>query len=163
MGTRLDIFASMTGRVRFAIALLLVGAVVTALIGMIRFSEGAIDWHVENAWILGGTLLLSVVALVHASHYWSWRKATELFSCAFVISLVAEGVGTRFTVPFGASYHYHEAIGPKLFGTVPLFIPFAWFVLLYSPLLLLDLVRPGRSAPLDPWIRIPFATLIIIA
>jgi uncharacterized membrane protein len=142
---------------------MLVGSVVTASIGIFRFSEGTIDWEVENSWMLGGTLLLSAATVFHAANYWSVRKAIELFICAFVVSLAGEALGTRIGQPFGASYHYHEAIGPRIFGTVPLFIPFAWFVLLYSPLLLLDLVRPHGRYALEPWIRIPFASLIIIA
>ncbi|MEM7698741.1 MAG: carotenoid biosynthesis protein [Verrucomicrobiota bacterium] len=163
MGNRFDSFFSLGRQARFTIALMMLGAVVTALIGIMRFSGGMIDWQVESSWMLGGTLLLTVVALVHATSYWSFRKAFELLACAFVISIPAEALGTRVGLPHGASYHYHEAIGPRLFGTVPLFIPFAWFVLLYSPLLLLDLVQPCGRARLDPWIRIPFAALIIIA
>jgi len=84
--------------------------------------------------LLVGTVLLAMAVFLQACLTYSLRDASLLLFLAFFLSLGAEYSGVTWEFPFGATYSYHDAMRPALFNKVPLFIPFAWFVLAYAPL-----------------------------
>ena len=145
------------------VILFFLGVLVTTLIGTSRFSEGEIDWAIENRWLLTGTILVTVATFLHASMYFSWRSALALLVCSVAVSLLAEWSGIHFGLPFGARYVYHEDLTPRIFGKVPLFVPLAWFSLLYPPLVILDSVPPRQQGNDRTGLKILLAALLVTA
>jgi uncharacterized membrane protein len=78
-----------------------------------------------------GTLAFFVFAAMHAALYWSPRRALVLFVVVASVSLSAEFLGTGTGALFG-HYHYGRELGPKLFDMVPLVMPLAWFMIVYT-------------------------------
>ena len=144
-------------------ALFFLAVLTAALIGTSRFSEGEIDWSTENRWLLTGTLLIATAAFLHASLYWSPRRALELLLCSVAISFVAEWCGIHFGFPFGDRYAYHEDLTPRIFGQVPLFIPIAWFSLLYTALVILESVPPRQKGRDRTGLKVLLAASLVTA
>jgi putative membrane protein len=90
--------------------------------------------------------VFAVFSLIHCAYLLGWRHAAAFFGIAAVISLGAELIGTMSGAIFGA-YHYTDALGPKLFGEVPLVIPLAWFLMLYPSWLIANLMVRGEPVP----------------
>jgi putative membrane protein len=55
-----------------------------------------------------------------------WRTWIEGFAAVVLLGFLAEFIGVRTGLLFGR-YHFSEMLGPKILGTVPLVMPFAWF------------------------------------
>lgn len=146
-----------------AVAVFFLGVLATTLIGISRFSEGEIDWASESRWLLAGTILIAGSTFLHALMYFSGRHALGLLTCSLAISLLAEWSGIHFGVPFGARFAYHEDLTPRIFGSVPLFIPFAWFSLLYAPLVLLDSVPTREKGRDRTGLKILLAAVLVTA
>jgi len=78
-------------------------------------------------------LLFAAASISHAVIWRGLRWAVVLVGVSAGGGLLAEAVGTRYGVPFGA-YSYADTLGPKLAG-VPLVIPLAWTMMAYPALL----------------------------
>jgi putative membrane protein len=85
---------------------------------------------------------LAAAALLHAAATYGPAGGATVLVGAGGIGLLAEAVGTRTGVPFGA-YRYGDSLGPSLLG-VPLLVPLAWIMLAYPCLLL---ARSLASSP----------------
>jgi putative membrane protein len=59
------------------------------------------------------------------------------------VSLAFEYIGVKTGWPFG-TYYYTDVLGPKLLGTVPLIIPFAYFMMLYPSHVITNLILDGQ-------------------
>lgn len=114
-----------------------VGIVATLWLGLPFASGGTLALEEANAWLLAGTVLVVAVSFGYAVAESSLRDAALLLLLGFVLTWAVEAAGVRWGVPFGWPYQYHEALRPRLWGDVPLFIPFAWYVLLRVPAILL--------------------------
>jgi putative membrane protein len=87
--------------------------------------------------------IFALFSLLHAGFVLGWRHACLFFSLSAVISLGAELAGTKTGLIFG-EYYYTDVLGPKLFGEVPIVIPFAWFLMIYPSYLIANLIVEGR-------------------
>lgn len=65
----------------------------------------------------------ALVALLYKKYNYSWLKELGF---VFAISLLLEGLGTTYGIPFG-KYEYTDLLGWKFFDKVPLLIPISWF------------------------------------
>ena len=110
---------------------------VTLGLGLLFLRPGPVDWQRMGGLLLVGTVSLAAANFCHAALTRSVRDALLLFLVAFGAALAVEYAGVRWGVPFGERYRYGRALRPQLLGEVPLFIPLAWFVLSYSPLVFL--------------------------
>ena len=133
---------------RAAFAILVGLCLLTAALALRFAGLASPDWERMNPSLLAGTCSLFAAVLLHAVLARSAGAAALFFPLAFGISLAAEWAGTRWGFPFGARYAYHPGIGPRLLGSVPLFIPLSWAVIAYVPLVLLRERRPGATAGL---------------
>lgn len=128
----------------------LLSALVLAMIvaGAPFASAAAPDGAAAGGRLLAGTAAMALATL-HALGLQDGRRAAVRFLAAtLAIAWLAEAAGLRFGWPFGADYAYHPAVRPTLPGGVPLFIPFAWFVLAGIPAVLLrswKTTRPDGS------------------
>jgi putative membrane protein len=91
------------------------------------------------------TYTFTSVILVHAGYMLGWRRALAFFALAFSISLAFEHVGVKTGLIFG-HYHYTDVLDPKLFGTVPLVIPLAYFMVIYPSYMIANFITRGRPA-----------------
>ncbi|MCA9212877.1 MAG: carotenoid biosynthesis protein [Planctomycetales bacterium] len=130
---------------RWAFVVVYLVMVGTTIVTAIPFVfRSAIEWSQMNSVLLLGTLTILVGVFVHACLAGSVRNAVAFFLIASSLSLVAEYAGVHWGIPFGSTYHYHEDIAPKLFDTIPVFIPLAWIVVAYGPVVLMR--RLGRDS-----------------
>ena len=92
--------------------------------------------------IPGGLNTLTVIVLLltlwHASHAVGPRLTLAFFAITVVTSWLFEQIGVTTGLIYG-SYHYTATLGPSL-GSVPVLIPLAWFVLVYSSYGLANLI-----------------------
>lgn len=77
------------------------------------------------------TLIFFLFAFTHASSTLGWRRATALLAIGYTVTMIFELLGVSTGFPFGP-YHYSGLLGYKLLGLVPVLIPVAWFMMLYS-------------------------------
>lgn len=73
--------------------------------------------------------LAGVVLLIDVARKIGWLRALVSFLWVAVVSGGIEAIGAMTGFPFG-SYEYTGNFGPRLFGVLPLAIPFAWWALL---------------------------------
>ncbi len=79
---------------------------------------------------MGGVMLIvqgTMLAIWLAANY-AWRGALAAL-LIFVLSWGVEHLGVTTSFPFG-SYSYSDVLGLKLFGVVPLAVPFAWVLVI---------------------------------
>jgi uncharacterized membrane protein len=117
---------------------LVTGAVLTSTS---LLTEHDISWAAVNGRLLTTVCLVAGAYAWHACVTWSPREAMRLCFVTAVMSVTAEAAGLRSAVPFGARYHYHVDLLPRVPGDVPLVVPLMWFVLVYTALVLR---RPDR-------------------
>lgn len=105
-------------------------------------------------------LLASGVILLESVRIRGWARTLAAFGWVAVVSGVIEGVGAETGVPFG-QYRYTDAFGYKLFGTLPVSIPLAWWVVVFPlyQLACARMRRPGRGAAL--WVALAVATAAV--
>jgi len=89
------------------------------------------------------TYTFTALILFHAGIMLGWRRALAFFGITFLISLAFEHVGVRTGLIFG-HYHYTAVLDPKLFGTVPLVIPMAYFMVIYPSYMMANLIARSR-------------------
>ncbi len=107
---------------------------VTGALALAFTGRETIHWQELSTPLLLGTIALAAAVLLHAWLTTSARNALLFFLLATGISLAAEYAGIRWGFPFGARFRYHPDLRLRLFGLVPLFIPLAWMVLAYIPI-----------------------------
>lgn len=90
------------------------------------------------------TYTFSSLVAVHAVYMLGWKRALSFLGLTLVVSFVMEYLGVKTGLVFGA-YHYTEALNPKLLGTVPVVIPFAYFMVLYPSRMMADLMVWGKA------------------
>ena len=92
--------------------------------------------------IPGGLNILTVIVLLltlwHAFHVLGVRRTFAFFGITAVTSWLFEEIGVTTGLVYGA-YHYTSTLGPVL-GSVPVLIPLAWFVLVYTSYGLANLI-----------------------
>jgi putative membrane protein len=81
-------------------------------------------------------------ALLHGFYALGWRRTLWMLGLTAGVSLAFEYVGVKTGWPFG-TYYYTDVLGPKLMGTVPLIIPFAYFMMLYPSHVITNLILDG--------------------
>jgi|SRR6187399_20372 len=81
-------------------------------------------------------------SLIHGLYALGWRRTVWMLALTASISLAFEYIGVRTGWPFG-EYFYTDALGPKIAGTVPIIIPFAYFMMLYPSHVIVNLVLDG--------------------
>jgi uncharacterized membrane protein len=89
------------------------------------------------------TYTFTTLILFHAGIMLGWRRALAFFGLTFVISLAFEYAGVKTGFIFG-HYHYTDVLDPKLFGTVPLVIPMAYFMVIYPSYMMANLIARSR-------------------
>jgi uncharacterized membrane protein len=93
------------------------------------------------------TLIVLLLTLWHASHSFGVRRTLAFFAITAVTSWLFEEIGVTTGLIYGP-YHYTSTLGPWL-GSVPVLIPLAWFVLVYTSYGLANLIAdrlPGVIA-----------------
>ncbi len=80
--------------------------------------------------------------LVHAMYSLGPRRTVWLSALTVAVSFAFEYVGVKTGWPFGA-YYYTEVLGPKVAGTVPAVIPFAYLMMLYPSHVIANLILDG--------------------
>ncbi len=154
------------GMERAGIALFFGLTIATGVLAIPFLVNESISWAEMNGHLLLGTISLAVAVFCHACLTYSFRDASVLFVLSFGISLVAEYAGIHWGVPFGSRYIYHDDLLPRVAGDVPLFIPLAWFVLAYAPLVLLRRFRgdDGRNGGNQRlWTKVLLCSLGLVA
>jgi putative membrane protein len=108
-----------------------------------------VDGDALRAVTVGAVLLLSAAAVTHAAIHLGPAAAGLLLAASAGIGLLAEVIGVRTGVPFGA-YTYGHGLGPKLLD-VPVVVPLAWTMLAY-PAVLAARALAGRAR--RPWLPV---------
>jgi len=83
-----------------------------------------------------GTMLMYIVCVWHSLHIKGVRQTVAFFVLSWVITFVAEYLGSNYGLIFG-DYDYTTVMGPRL-GGVSLLIPFSWSIYQYSAFMLVD-------------------------
>lgn len=110
-----------------------------------RLLEAGLTMKETHDALLGCTILSAAASFLRAWLVTSLRYAAAFFGVAASVGLLAEFLGGRVPV-FGSTYHYHEVLQPMLLGTVPVFVPLAWYFLAFQSLLVLRHWRPAFAA-----------------
>lgn len=81
------------------------------------------DRHADAVWMfLAAASLFTILA-----RDWGSRATWLHLAIIGVVTGLIEWIGVKTGLPFG-DYHYTDRYGFRLFGVLPLAIPFAWFV-----------------------------------
>jgi uncharacterized membrane protein len=107
------------------------------------------SWEHMNYFLLAGTLSLAVGVFVHSSTTFSLRDAVLLLTITLIVTTIYELMGLHWGIPFGGTYRYNEYLKPILPGGIPLFIPFAWYVIAYASLVYLRRFITDNQKPLN--------------
>jgi len=70
-------------------------------------------------------------ALFHGVLCLGWRSALVFVGITFIICLFFECLGVTTGIIYGL-YYYTDFLGYKLFNLVPIYIPIAWFMMIYA-------------------------------
>ncbi|MGI3901382.1 MAG: carotenoid biosynthesis protein [Janthinobacterium lividum] len=113
---------------------------------------------------IGLTAIFTAFSVSHAIFELGARRAlTFLLICA-AVSWGLESVGIATGLVYGP-YHYGSQLGPKL-GSVPIIIPFAWFMMIYPSWVIsrgLLEGRGGRASLSTTAARIAIASMVMTA
>lgn len=107
---------------------------------------------------IGFTAIFASFSLAHATSRLGWRRAVAFLLACAVVSWSFEEIGIVTGHVYGP-YHYGDQLGPKL-GHVPLIIPFAWFMMVYSSWVVARLLLEGAGRPAG-WL--PVLSRIVVA
>lgn len=148
------------------------GRVIVVLLGMyLALYPGslivvALDQVPEWGTWFGGVLIVLqglLCGLWLCANY-QWRGLLSGFVIA-VLSFAVEYLGVTTGFPFGA-YFYSDLLAPKLFGTVPLAIPFAWLLIVPAALeaarYLQRLDHPDGLPQAGLWLALGGATMAML-
>ncbi len=109
-------------------------------------------------WFARGQIIVSGVALLFAFWKFAGTRWVPAFAAVFVLSFMAEHIGTGYGFPF-SGYRYTQMLGPRLLDRVPWLIPISWF-LMSAPSWVLarhTFQGPGRRVQ-----KIFFATWLLV-
>ena len=76
-------------------------------------------------------LLAASVTFLFSARLCGWRIASWISAAILLVSASAELFGSRTGFPFG-DYQYTENLGPRLFNSMPLIIPFCWLTIVLN-------------------------------
>jgi uncharacterized membrane protein len=93
----------------------------------LRFLTG---WPIPTLGNVGYTLIFSGFAVLHGCASLGKRRTLVFFALSGIVSWILEEIGVSTGWVYG-HYHYSDMLGPKL-GLVPVIIPLAWFMMIYS-------------------------------
>ena len=85
------------------------------------------------------TVSFFAFAVTHALSLLGGRDTLLFLGLTFVVSLTFESVGVLTGWVYGP-YHYGDTLGVKVFGLVPVLIPIAWFMMVYTAYAVVELV-----------------------
>ncbi len=105
------------------------------------------SWERAGSVVLIAEGLIAGLLLVRRR---GWTRAAVAFGLALGLSFAAEWIGVATGWPYGA-YVYTDRLGPRLFGAVPLAIPFAWTTLVLGGYLTAESIvlrLTGRTRPI---------------
>jgi uncharacterized membrane protein len=85
----------------------------------------------------------ALFAIVHSSVTLGLKRAMTLLGLCLTIAFAAEYIGESTGLIFGP-YCYTGVLGPKLFGRIPLLIPFAWYMMFYPSYILTNVLLEGH-------------------
>lgn len=88
--------------------------------------------------------LATITLFFHAIGHAPLMQTAYLFSGVVLFTTLVEWVGTVTGFPFG-SYTYTDAFGPLLFGSVPIAVPLAWWVIIWPLHLVIHSALSGRG------------------
>lgn len=119
------------------------------LIGLLIVHVAVHVWHIANHMPPPASMRWSVIVpvwtsfgLLHGLHSLGWRRTLWMLGLTGAISLAFEYVGVKTGWPFG-QYYYTDVLGPKIADTVPVIIPFAYFMMLYPSHVIVNLILDG--------------------
>ena len=119
--------------------LILIGAFIAVAIGDIFFLPGSFGWITALT-----TLTSFTFAVLHGGQRLGWRNMFILLGVVFIVSIAFESVGVATGKIYG-SYHYSDKLGPKFLGLVPYLMPAAWFMMMYSSLIIAEYTVPDLA------------------
>ena len=108
------------------------------------------------AWSARGHIILSGIVLAAAFWVRAGGRWLVAFVSVFVLSFLAEHVGTGTGFPF-SGYEYTGLLGPRLGGRVPWVIPMSWFLMAAPAWILARRSFPDRTS-----LRLAFATYLLV-
>jgi putative membrane protein len=117
--------------------------VVTAWIFYAGIATGGFDIPIDR---LPWSILVPGMALfcfAHSVIMLGHQRAVLLLLMCTVLAFVSEYVGQTTGTIFGP-YYYTEVLGPKLFGRIPVLIPFAWYMMFYPSYVVTNLLAEGK-------------------
>ncbi len=85
----------------------------------------------------------ALFSFAHSTVMLGWRRALLLLALCTCLSFCAEFYGQKTGTLFGP-YYYTSVLGPKLFGTIPVLIPFAWYMMFYPSYIVTNLLTEGK-------------------
>jgi geranylgeranyl reductase family protein len=103
--------------------------------------------------------IATAFCLLDARRKFNWSFAIVFFLVAFISSLAIELVGGVTGTVFG-SYRHESTMPGRLFGLVPLVVPFGWYIIAYLSFATAATVLPKDSARL---VRTITATALFVA
>ena len=112
-----------------------------------------------------GLLVPAITAfcIIHSWLLLGKQRAFALLACATIISFLFEWVGETTGVIYGP-YEYTEVLGWKLFGSVPVLIPFAWYMMFYPSYIIGNLLAEGGPiSKRTGWVPIIWLSLLSAA
>ena len=115
-------------------------------------------YQLSFPWFARGQIIVSAIALAIA--FWKFARLRWIpaFIAVFVLSFLAEHIGTGYGFPF-SGYRYTQMLGPRLLDRVPWLIPISWFLMSAPSWILARRAfrGPGRRAQ-----KILFATWLLV-
>ena len=117
--------------------------VLTAWLFYAGISTGGFDIPIDR---LPWSILVPGFALfsfAHSAVMLGWARALTLLVLCTGLSFCAEFIGQKTGLLFGP-YYYTSLLGPKLFGSIPLLIPFAWYMMFYPSYVITNLLAEGQ-------------------
>jgi uncharacterized membrane protein len=102
---------------------------------------GPVGFPVIPGGLNGLIVFLLLFSLWHATFALGGRLTLVFFAITALTSWVFEEIGVVTGLVYG-QYHYTTTLGPWL-GSVPILIPFAWFLLIYPSYVIANLILDG--------------------
>ncbi len=95
---------------------------------------------------IGVQIGLCVLAIfLHGTLAWGPKGALIFIGLSTSVGFAAEWLGVKTGMVFGR-YRYTEKAGPRLFGTVPVFVPLMWCVVTYIGFWTAEAAGPNGAA-----------------
>jgi uncharacterized membrane protein len=76
-------------------------------------------------------LIFTMFCFFHGRRYFTAAPVTVLLFMSIPVTFVAEYVGVKTGMLFGA-YRYGNVLGPLILNTVPYLVPLSWFMFMYG-------------------------------